>query len=210
MSEVRVAVVDSCPILREGLRLVLGSLDVEVVGTAENVEDALRLCLAHRPDVVLLGPSIPVVPLLGSLRILHEQIPDARSIVFRVSEAADFAVRCMEAGASGYLSSVRSSDELATAVKTVAAGQGRFFSPAIVEQFTARALGEAQLPHSRLSAREFEVFVLLGAGLTVGQVATHLDISPKTVSTHRTRIREKTGLSSTAEIVRYVLENSLV
>ena len=210
MSEVQVAVVDSCPITRDGLTLVLRSSGFEIVGTAESVGDALTLYVACRPDVVLLGSSIPVVPLLQSLRFLQEQVPDARIVVFRVGDGVDFAVRCAEAGASGYLSHVGSSEELATAVRAVAAGDERFFSPAIVEQLAARALGEVQLPHSRLSAREFEVFLLLGAGLTVGQVATRLDLSPKTVSTHRARISEKTGLSSTAEIIRYALESSLV
>lgn len=143
-------------------------------------------------------------------RAQHEQVPDARILVFRVTEAADFAVRCVEAGASGYLSRAHSSEELETAIKTLAIGKGRFFSPTVVEQFTALALGETQSPHSRLSAREFEVFLLLGAGLSVGQVATQLDLSPKTVSTHRARIREKTGLSSTAEIIHYALKNFLV
>jgi len=210
VSDIQVAVVDSCPITREGLTLVLRSFGVEVVGAAENAGDAVTLYVARRPDVVLFGSSVRVVPLLESLRLLREQIPDARIVVYRVGEGVDFAVRCVEAGASGYLSYVGSSEELAIAVRTVAAGDGRFFSAAIVEQFAARALGEVQLPHSRLSAREFEVFLLLGAGLTVGQVATRLDLSPKTVSTHRARISEKTGLSSTAEIIRYALESSLV
>ncbi len=210
MSEVQVAVVDGCPITREGLRLLLRSFDIDVVETAESAVDAVRLCRERRPDVVLFGPSIRVAPLLGSLHLMRQRTPDVRIVVFRIAEGADFAVRCVEAGASGYLSQVRSSEELSTAVKTVAAGQGRFFSPAIVEQLTARALGEDQLPHSRLSAREFEVFLLLGAGLTVGQVATRLDVSPKTVSTHRARIREKTGLRSTGEIIRYALDNSLL
>ena len=201
---------DSCPITREGLRLVLRSFDIDVVGTAETAEDALRSCIARRPDVVLLGSSIPVVPLLESLRLLRKEIPDTGIVVFRIGNSANLAIRCVEAGASGFLSHVRSSEELAAAVKTVAAGQERFYSPAIVEQLAARALGETQFVHSRLSAREFEVFILLGAGLTVGQVALRLDLSPKTVSTHRTRICEKTGLSSTAEIMRYAFESSLV
>jgi DNA-binding NarL/FixJ family response regulator len=207
MSEVRVAVLDPCPVAREGLRLVLAGfgLDVIAVGGAE--------CLVgHPPDVLVLGPSIPGRNLLPRIRALKDELPDSRTLVFRVVEGVDFALPCMEAGAAGYLSQPSSCEELADAVRTVAR-EGRFLSRATAELFTTRVLlGERQLssPHSRLSARELEVFLLLGAGHTVGEIATLLDISPKTVSTHRARIREKTSLSSNAEIVRYAHERSLV
>ena len=206
MSVVRVAVLDDSPIIRDGLHRVLSGFGLQVVAV-----DGVDPLVESPPDVLVLGPSLPARELLSRIRELRKKLPDSRVIVLQLVEGADFALPCIDAGAAGYLSRVSSCEELSNAIHTVVR-DGRFLSRDTAELYARRLLlGERQLPpHSRLSPREFEVFLLLGAGHTVGEIATLLDISPKTVSTHRARIREKTGLSTNAQMVRYALERSMV
>jgi two-component system invasion response regulator UvrY len=121
-----------------------------------------------------------------------------------------FAVRAMKSGASGYVQKEGAPEELLTAIRRVAGG-GNYVSPAMAERMAADlAAGAAHLlPHERLTDREFEIFVLLGSGKSVTDIARALNLSVKTVSTHRTRILEKSGLRNNADIVEYVIEHRL-
>lgn len=211
MSNVRVAVLEGCPIVREGLRLLLIASGFEIAAASGSHPDLVRLCRARPPAVLLLGPSIAVPDLLTSLHAVRRDLPDSRAIVFRLSSGmADLVLAAVEAGAKGFLTRESTSEELAIAVRAVAT-DARFLSRAAAEQVSYHTLQD-QPPslHSKLSPREYEVFLLLAAGHTLGEIAAILDLSPKTVSTHRARIRAKTGLSSNSEIARYAAEWSLL
>ncbi|MCU1246897.1 MAG: DNA-binding response regulator, partial [Acidobacteria bacterium] len=120
-----------------------------------------------------------------------------------------FAVRALRAGAQGYVQKDDAPDVLLLAIRRIAAG-GTYVSPAMAERI-ARDLshGAVVLPHERLSDREFEVFRLLGAGISVTDIARSLNLSVKTVSSHRTHILEKTGFHKNADIVDYVISHQL-
>jgi DNA-binding NarL/FixJ family response regulator len=121
-----------------------------------------------------------------------------------------FATRALQAGAAGYMQKESSPEELLAAIRRIAAG-GTYLSPSMAERIaTDVALGSVGvMPHERLSDREFEVFRLLGAGKSVTDIAHQLNLSVKTVSTHRTRILDKTGLQKNADIVQYVFSHRL-
>jgi DNA-binding NarL/FixJ family response regulator len=120
-----------------------------------------------------------------------------------------YAIRCLRAGAAGYIQKDTSPEELIAAIERVAAGR-RYVSEAVGEQLASQLLLGDKEPHERLSDRELEVFRLIAVGRTAGDIAELLNISVKTVSTYRARILEKTGFESNADIISYAIRNGLV
>jgi two-component system invasion response regulator UvrY len=134
--------------------------------------------------------------------------PKMKLLVLSMHGEPQYAARALKAGAAGYLTKDSAAEKLVGAIRKVAAG-GLLVSEAAAAGLLAASTGEGPL-HSRLSDREFEVFKLLAGGASPTEIARRLHLSVKTVSTHKTRIQEKLGLSSTAELVRYALENQLL
>lgn len=204
---IRLVVADDHVLIREGMvRILEARPGFEIVGAVADGDAAVELCRLHRPDVLILDISMPGPSIFEMLRQLREIAPQTRALILTGHPEERYALRCLEAGAAGYMTKGRPTDELLDAIHEVASG-GRFVSAAAGSQLAARLRGEPA--HQRLSPREFEVFLLLGRGLSVGEIASRLDISPKTVSTHRMHILEKLGLSNNLAIVRYVVDHEL-
>jgi DNA-binding NarL/FixJ family response regulator len=120
-----------------------------------------------------------------------------------------YAVRAVRAGASGYLTKESAATQLVAAIRKVAAG-GAFISPEVAEQLALRAMPQAEgPPHAALSDREYEVFRLLVSGKTVTDIAARLNLSVKTVSTHKARLLEKMGMATQADLIRYAIGHGL-
>lgn len=206
---IRLLIADDHPVVREGLRRVVESAAFKVVGEATNGDELLAQAAIVEADVVLLDITMPgpgFVEVIQRLRLLR---PNLRVLVLSVQPEDQFGLRVLQAGAAGYLSKNQSPEQLVGAIRRVVAG-GRYVSPALAEQLAAVvARGDNRRPHELLSAREYQVLCLIGAGKSVKEVAASMSLSPKTVSTYRTRVLEKTGLKSNAEIIRYIVENSL-
>jgi DNA-binding NarL/FixJ family response regulator len=131
-------------------------------------------------------------------------------LVLSVHPEDQWAMRALRAGASGYLTKDHSPEQLLDAVRRVYRG-GRYVSPTLADRLAAQlGPGFAGAPHEVLSDREFEVLRGLGTGLSVKEVAAQMRLSPKTVSTYRTRLMEKMGLSTTADVVRYASAHGLI
>jgi two-component system, NarL family, invasion response regulator UvrY len=124
-----------------------------------------------------------------------------------------FAIRTLKAGASGFMSKDAAPEELVNAIRKILRG-GKYINESVAERLLSDLGSPAQKsngqPHEALSDREFQILRLLGEGKTVGEIAAELSISVPTVSTHRTRILEKMGMKTTAELMRYAIENHLV
>ncbi|MDJ0847907.1 MAG: response regulator transcription factor [Myxococcota bacterium] len=203
--KLRILIADDHPVVREGLsRIIERNGDMSLVGETGRGDALLDLCRSARPDVVLLDVSMPGPGFLHTLRSLRSGLPHVRVLVLSVHPAVDFASRALEAGASGYVSKEHAPEVLAEAIRQVMAGK-----PYLSPSPTAQGQDERSIT-SRLSPREYEIFLMLGAGQRVSEIATLLDLSPKTVSTHRARILEKTGLRTNAAIIRYAIANHLV
>lgn len=211
MRKTRVAIADDHPVVREGLRRIVSAFsDLEVVAEASDGQEALDLCDLVRPDVLLLDVSMPGPDFLEILRLLGRRTEKPAVLVLSVHAEEAFAPRALERGASGYLGKQCSPTTLADAIRRVAAGE-RVFSGSVLR--TAERLGEragGSLPHCLLSPREFQIFLMLGQGMRVADVAERLRLSPKTVSTHRARILAKTGFQDNRCIVRYVAASGLL
>jgi DNA-binding NarL/FixJ family response regulator len=183
---------------------------MEVVGEAVDGEGVLAKANDLAMDVLLLDVSMPGPGFLETMRRLKADCPDLRVLVLSVHSEDQYAIRALRAGASGYLTKDHSPEELASAVRRVYRG-GKYVSDSLAEHlaFELESTREAPL-HSALSEREYQVLCKLGSGSTVKEAANELGLSPKTISTYRTRICIKMGLRNNAELIRYVVQHELV
>lgn len=206
---IRILIVDDHNIVREGLKQILAETD-DLVVTAEagNGLEALDQVRRTVVDVVLMDVSMPGMDGLTAVKLLKEANPGLAVLILSMYPEEQYAVRCLRAGAAGYLTKESAGAELLTAIRKVAAG-GRYVTQSLAERLVMALAGDGQAPHEALSDREYQVLRLITAGRTVGEIAAELSLSVKTVSTYRTRILEKLGLHTTAELVRYGVQNGL-
>ncbi|HEU4441906.1 MAG TPA: response regulator transcription factor [Burkholderiales bacterium] len=204
---IRVLLVDDHSIVRDGLKRILAATtDLEVAGEAASGEAALALVKANDYDLAMLDMSMPGLSGVDLIKRLKLEKPRLRILVLSMHGEQQYAARALKAGASGYLNKDSASELLLGALRKIAAGGVH-----IGEAAAASLLQSGNKPaHETLSDREFEVLRLLVEGLGPTEIGERLHLSVKTVSTHKTRILEKLNVRSTAELVRYALENRLV
>ncbi|MHB8764106.1 MAG: response regulator [Deferrisomatales bacterium] len=208
---IRVLVVDDHAVVREGIkRIVDGTQDIEAAGEAASGEEALDRAARGRFDVVLLDIAMPGRSWLDTLRQLHTQHPGLPVLILSVHPEEQYAVRALKAGAAGYLNKAGAPEELVQAIRAVV--RGRKYVTAALAQALVAALGDRgeRPPHERLSDREHEVLRRLAAGQPVGEIAQDLCLSPKTVSTYRTRLLRKLAAKTNADLTHYALRHGLI
>ena len=208
---IRIVIADDHAIVREGLKQVLGAAgDMTVTGEAQNGSEVMQRVRADEFDVLLLDMSMPGKSGVELIKQVHNEKPKLRILVLSMHEEEQYAVRALKAGAAGYLTKESASDQLVAAIRKVAAG-GAFITAAVAEQFVLGAMSRTDgPPHAALSDREFQVFEMLVSGKTITDIAERLNLSVKTVSTHKARIMQKMGMTNQAELIRYALSHHLV
>jgi DNA-binding NarL/FixJ family response regulator len=208
---IRVAIADDHPIVREGLRrIVSDDGGIAVAGEASSAVELFRLLAGAAVDVVLLDVSMPGPTFIETLKDLRREHPSVKVLVISAHPEDQWAMRSLQAGASGYLTKDHSPEQLVHAIRRVARG-GKFVSETMAERLAGMVDGgRTRAPHEALSDREFEVLRALGSGMMVKDVAAQLRLSAKTVSTYRTRLLEKMGLETKADLVRYVVAHGLL
>jgi DNA-binding NarL/FixJ family response regulator len=206
-----VLIADDHAVVRAGLRQILSSnASIRVNGEAASGTEVMTAIRAQRFDVIVLDMSMPGRSGLELIRQIKDEQPQSRILVLSMHQEDQYAVRALKAGASGYLNKDSAPELLVEAIKKVAGG-GAFISPAIAEQLAHGVIrSQEQPPHTLLSDREFEVFQMLVAGESVSVIADKLNLSVKTVSTHKSRIMQKMNLQSATEMIRYALEHGLI
>jgi len=204
----RIVIADDHAVVRKGLRqLIVEAEDMTVVGEAASGDELLTVLRSRPVDVVILDLSLGVRSGLDLLKHIKSELPRLPVIILSMHPEDLFAVRALRAGASGYVEKNSAPEELLMAIRRVARG-GTYVSAQIGEKIAAD-IARGVLPHERLSDRELEVLRLLGSGMSVTAIAHALNLSVKTVSTHRTRVLSKTGLRNNADIVEYVISHGL-
>jgi len=207
---IRVLVVDDHPAMRRGLKeIVNDSPDLEVIAEAGNAAEALAQVRTHNPDVVLMDITMPGRTGLEALADIRIEQPSPPVLICSIHAEEEYAIRALKSGAAGYIPKDSDPDEIVSALKRIAGGK-RYITPELAELLAADVGGEGDRPpHETLSNREFEVLRGLGKGKQVGQIASEMSLSVKTISTYRTRILEKLNLSTTGDLIRYAIENNL-
>lgn len=207
----RILIADDHTIMRDGLKQILaGYSDIQVAGEAGDGIEALQKIRQQEWDMVILDMSMPGKSGIELLKQIKTEKPALPILVLSMNKEEQYAGRALKAGASGYLCKDSASSQLVCAIRKVASG-GIFISPEAAESMALRTLvtkNDAP-PHTLLSDREYQIFELIIAGKGVTEMADILNISVKTVSTHKTRIMQKLSRPTVAELVRYAMEHGL-
>jgi two-component system, NarL family, invasion response regulator UvrY len=209
---IRIGLVDDHTIVRAGLKQYISEqVDLRVVGEAANGMEALALVRTGEVDVLLLDLSMPDQSGVDALAAIKARFPDLPVLILSGYPEAHYATHLLRLGASGYLNKECEPEEIIQAIRTVA--RGRKYISSQVAELLANNLGKQsadKLPHERLSDREFQVFLRLAKGETVGDMASSMSLSVKTVSTYRTRVLEKLSLNSNSDLTYYAMTNGLI
>ncbi|TVR60377.1 MAG: DNA-binding response regulator [Spirochaetaceae bacterium] len=210
---ISVVLVDDHSLIRDGLRrLVEAEPDITVVDEADSAASLRALLPKTTANVLVLDVSLPDsvgLSLLDDVRALR---PGIGVLVLSMHAEDRFAVRAIQAGASGYLCKGGSSDQIIEAIRRIAMGE-RYLTAIVAEELarTVERRGETSVaPHEALSRREYELLVFIGAGGTIRDAAERMNLSVNTVNSYRSRLLAKMRLASNADLVHYVLRHNLI
>jgi DNA-binding NarL/FixJ family response regulator len=213
--KIRVLVADDHAIIREGLRVMLGNqTDMEVVGTAANGREAVRLVAEYKPDVVVLDISMPELNGIEAIFQMLPRHPHIKVIVLSIHETKPYVHRALKAGAKGYLIKETAGLEVVDAVRAVYRGE-RYLSQRISDLLTHAFFRNLEVPMEaspleQLSSREREILQLVAEGKTSQEIAKRLSISPKTVDTYRSRLMQKIGVEDMAGLVKFAIQHGVI
>jgi two-component system invasion response regulator UvrY len=210
-SLLRILIADDHDIVRKGLIQVLAnSFDQVQFGEACNASQVLQQFARQQWDIVLLDITMPGQSGLDVLKQLRELQPSTKVLILSMHPEDQYAVRVLKAGAVGYITKNTASDVVAVALRKVLSG-GTYVSETLAQDL-ARGLANDtdKQPHEVLSDREFQIMRLLASGKSVKEISFDLALSIKTVSTYRTRLLKKLGLTTTADVIRYAVQEGLV
>lgn len=207
----KILIADDHAIVREGVKLIVKTLpEVKQIDEAADGKEALAKMIKTKYDLAILDISMPEITGLDLLQQLKFHNIDTRILMLSFHPQEQYAVRAFKLGASGYLSKDSAFDEMAVAIRKIAAG-GKYVSAAFAEKLLFNEVSSTnhQL-HESLSDREFQVMIMLAKGKSVTEIAAEIFISDKTVATYRTRIMEKMQMKKNAELTIYSLRNKLI
>ena len=208
---IHVLLVDDHTLVREGLKRIIADSNLfSVVAEAADGNEALQRLRAQAIELVLLDLSMPGRSGVELVKQIKLEFPNLRILVLTMHEEDQYAVRSIRAGASGYLTKDSASASLIMAMEKIARG-GMYISARLAEQLALnlQANENVEQPHKLLSDREFQVFLALVEGNAVGDIATALNLSIKTISTHKAHLLKKMQAQSVAELVRYAMVHAL-
>lgn len=210
---IKILIADDHAILRAGLKHLLSEYpDIVVAGEASNGQEALLKVRTESWDVVVLDMTMPGKSGIELIKQLKQLAPKLPILILSMHKEDVYAVRALKAGAAGYLCKDNAEDQLVSALRKVADG-GLYINAAVAEKLAVGMLqGDMldELPHTRLSDREYQIFQLIAVGESLTDIAQKLNLSVKTVSTHKTHVMEKMGCANVAELIRYVIRHDLL
>ena len=204
MTQTRILIVDDHPMVAEGIQSILETYDdIAVVGTLTNGQEAVDQVAALSPDVVLLDLNMPVMGGLTATEIILERAPEARVLILSMHDSPEYISTALAHGAMGYVLKDVPTEEIKIAIDTVMAGQ-RYLCTGATGSLTPSGGNEV------LTSREQTILLQLARGLSNREVGEVLNISVRTVETHRKNIKRKLGISSTAGLTRYAMEHGVL
>ena len=205
---IRVILADDHPLVLEGIRACLEMAEsIHIVAVASDGREALELAREHQPDIVVLDINMPGLNGLDALELFQEQLPDVSLLVLSMHDNKEYISTALSCGARGYVLKDVPTKEVVAAIEAIHSG-GTYFSSGVSEVLISQSADSA--PVGPLTTREQTVLLNLAEGMSNKEVARDLDISVRTVETHRKNIKRKLGISSTAGLTRYAIKHNLV
>jgi len=207
---IRVVIVDDHQVVLEGFmaRLELEP-EIDVVATASNGLEAIDVVKEHHPDVILMDVSMPIMNGIDATRLIKEEVPQSKILMLTMHDNREYIMKVMQAGAVGYMLKEISADKMVQAIKTVNQGSTYFCESVTQTLFTQEITPAEQRPNP-LSRREEAVLKLVAQGCSSKKIASLLNISYRTVETHRQNIKHKLDIHSTAELAKYAVQHGLL
>jgi len=206
----KILLVEDHPIFRFGVRhLVLQRWPDATVGEADSLQTALSAVHTDAWDIAILDLNLPDAKGVESVTQIHRAAPATRILVLSLHDELAYARQLLRLGAQGYLTKEHATEELISAIERLERG-GRYISSSMAEHMAQSMLDDNALPgHEQLGKQEYRVMLQIAAGTRVTDIANTMNLSPKTVSTYRTRIFEKLGVTSNVELAHYCLTHHL-
>ena len=208
---INILIVDDHLIVREGIkRIINDTKDMKISGEAASSEEAMDLIWKEKYDLILLDISMPGQNGLQTLKLIKQHDKTLPVLILSMHSEEQYALRTIKAGASGYMTKDTASSQLVTAIRKITSGR-KFISKEVAELLaTTLYHSEEKEPHEYLSDREFEIFKMVASGIKIQEIAKKLSISPKTVSTYRSRILEKLSMHNNADLIHYAIDYNLI
>jgi DNA-binding NarL/FixJ family response regulator len=207
---IRILIADDHALVRGGLKqLIATAADLFVAGEAATGEQVLDQIGSLDLDLILLDMSMPGLSGVDLIRRVADQKAGLRILVLSMHNEAPVASRALRAGASGYVTKDSGPEILLAAIRKVAAGE-KFIDPALVDAVVFNTRHEKRPAHELLSDRELQVFRMIAVGHSLTDIGELLKLSAKTVSTHKTRLMQKLGIHSNADLVRYAIKHNII
>ena len=208
---ITVLIADDHDIVREGLKQIVSETgDIVIGGEARTGGEALELARRGKWDVVVLDLNLPDRPGLDVLAQMKSMAPALPVLILTMHQHVSYASRALKAGAAGFISKDTAREHLVMAIRRIARGE-RYLTPAFAETLAFELMdGSGRARHETLSEREFQILCLIAAGKPPRAIAAELNVSVKTVGTHRSRLLQKMGLKNNAELVQYAIRNHLL
>jgi DNA-binding NarL/FixJ family response regulator len=210
---IRVLLADDHALVRAGIRSLLGAMaEVAVVGEASSGEEAIDLAQREQPDVVLMDIAMKGITGLEAAALMRERAPAVRVVILSMHSGEEYVLQALRAGAAGYLLKDAATGELELALRSVMRGES-WLSPAVSRQVVqgyVQRTGSGDATPEVLTARQREVLRLVAGGKSTKEIAFLLNLSVKTVETHRAQIMDRLGIRDVAGLVRYALRTGLV
>ena len=207
----KILLVDDHALLRKGISMIIRQKlgEGHQIAEAANSQEAYSTVLSEDWDVVVLDINIPGRDGIDLLKDFQRDKPDLPVLMLTAYPIKEFAIRCIQAGAAGYINKQAPAEDIAEAISVLLHG-GRYITDEVEVELAADIEGEPTSLVATLSDREFEVFRNIGGGMTVSQIASELELSVKTISTFRSRVLEKLNLENNAQIMQFAVRNGLL
>lgn len=211
MSEaIRVVIVDDHQVVIDGFMARLEmEPDISVIGTASNGIEAVELVKSLEPDVTLMDISMPIMNGIDATNLIKESLPDAKVLMLTMHNNREYIMKVMQSGAVGYMLKEISSEKMVQAIKTVNQGS-TYFCEKVTQTLFTQPVTPSQALTNPLSRREEAVLKLVAEGASSKKIANLLNISYRTVETHRQNIKHKLDIHSTAELAKYAVMQGIV
>ena len=207
---INILIVDDHLIVREGIKRIIDDTpDIKTVSEASSGKEAMDLIYKNKYDLILLDISMPKQNGLKTLKLIKKHDKTISVLMLSMHSEEQYAMRSMKAGASGYMTKDTASNELVTAIRKINNGR-KFISKEVAELLATDLYHDDEKdPHEQLSDREFEILKMIATGTTTKAIAMELSISPKTVSTYRSRILDKLNMRNNSDLIHYVIDYKL-